>query len=236
MTLIRQNWFPLCVVVLLAVIGVNLYALNGRWATNKDDASKTEQRHAHVAPKNDAHAKTEHGPVAKEPEKQTDKKEPSDHGVMDHKGMLGKGMMDHKGMMNKMHGNMADMMDIRFLLVNHKKIKRTVKRLPNGVESVTTSSDEAVAGKIQVHVRAMYERLQKKQTVRPMDPLFAAIFENAEKIDIGITKLPDGLRVTETSNDAYAVKLIHAHAEVVDRFVQEGMSAMMMITPAPKRE
>ncbi|MBI2807809.1 MAG: hypothetical protein HYX68_22740 [Planctomycetes bacterium] len=243
MTLLRRYWFPLSVLLLLAVIAVNLYALNGRQIKEKDEAAKSAAQHAHTGtPKIDQPAKQEHGhenPV-KEPAKQDAKKEPTDHGMMDHKGMMGKGMMGKgmmgKGMMGMMHGNMADMMDIRYLLFNHEKIKRTVKRLPNGVETVTTSGDEAVAGKIQVHVKAMYERLQKKQAIRPMDPLFAAIFENADKIDIEITKLPDGLRVKETSKDAYAVMLIHAHADVVDRFVQEGMAAMMKMTPAPKRE
>ncbi len=235
MTLLCRYWFPMGVLLLLAVIAVNLYALNSRQSTEKNEALKSDARHAHDGtPKIDTPVKKEHGHEnsVKEPSKQIDKKDTADHGMMDHKAMMGKGMMGN-GMM---HGNMADMMDIRFLLFNHEKIRRTVKRLPDGVETLTTSNDEAVAAKIQVHVKAMYERLQKKQVIRPMDPLFAAIFENAEKFEIEITNLPDGLRVKETSKDAYCVKLILAHAGVVDRFVQEGMSGMMKMTPAPKRD
>ena len=240
MTMLRRYWFPLSVVLLLAVIAVNLYALNARRAGEEAEAKQPNEQHAHLKslPKSDAPANQGHDHLKKEKTSPEEKNDHAGHGMMDHHGMMGKGMMDHKGMMGKgmMHGNMADMMDIRFLLFNHEKIKRSVRRLPNGVETVTSSDDDAVAEKIQLHVKAMYERLQKKQVIRPMDPLFAALFENADKIELEFTNLPDGILVKETSKDPYAVKLIHAHADAVNRFVKEGMSAMMKTTPAPERE
>lgn len=240
MKYIRRFWFPTSILVLLVVIGVNLYALNRRQALDGNQDQKSLHAHANPKPEEQASKDHGHGNPEKAVPKTEEKKDHADHSMMDHKGM-GKGMMDHKGMMGKggmgmMQGNMADMMDIRFLLFNHEKIKRSVKRLPNGVETVTSSADDAVASKIQVHVKAMYDRLQKKQTIRPMDPLFVGLFENADKIDLVMTNLPDGIIVKETSKDAYTVKLIHAHADAVDRFVKEGMSAMMKFTPAPERE
>jgi len=234
----RSHWFSLSVFSLLAVIAVNLFALNSHRSFEKAEPKQASRQLAHAAPlpKSDAATKPDNHKPTMEPGKTGQKEEPADHRMMDKGMMMGKGMMG-KGMMGMMQGNMmADMMDIRFLLLSHEKITRTVKRLPEGVETTTTSADEAVAGKIQAHVKTMYERLQKKQVIRPMDPLFAAIVENADKIDMAITTLPDGVRVKETSKDPYTVKLIHAHAEVVDRFVQEGMPAMMKITPVPGRE
>lgn len=244
MTTLRRFWFPASVLLLLAVIAINLYALGARRSRNVMEEKQEGPQHAQVTAdaKNVPASRKEHGHElqVKEPQRAEELGQPHDQPMMDHKGMMGHGMMGkgmmHKGMMGMMHGNMADMMEIRFLLANNEKIKRTVKRLPDGVETVTTSNDKAVADKIRTHVKAMYERLQKKQPIRPMDPLFAAIFENANKIELSMTTLPDGLQVRETSKDPYAVKLIHAHADVVDRFVRQGMSAMMSMTPAPKRD
>ena len=40
----------------------------------------------------------------------------------------------------------------------------------------------------------------------------------------------------ETSKDAYVVKLLQAHAEVVSAFLANGMSEMMKNHPVPSRE
>jgi acetolactate decarboxylase len=140
------------------------------------------------------------------------------------------------GMMADMAGMRADMQDIHALLSKHESVERTVKQLPNGVETVTTSAEPEVIPMIQKHVRAMHKRLKEKRLIRPMDPLFVAIFENADKIEMSITDLPDGVKVVETSPDAYVVRLIQEHARSVDRFVAEGMEAMHKTTPAPQRE
>jgi hypothetical protein len=43
------------------------------------------------------------------------------------------------------------------------------------------------------------------------------------------------VRVIETSKDAYVVKLLQAHAEVVSAFLANGMSEMMKNHPVPPR-
>lgn len=45
------------------------------------------------------------------------------------------------------------------MLENHKDIKRTVKTLDNGVETLTESDRPEAAKKIQDHVPAMYKRM-----------------------------------------------------------------------------
>lgn len=232
MSVVRRYWFPACVLLLLGVIAVNLHTLRGARPGAEEASGPAAGGHqpglASANQGDPRPAGKDHAPGAPAVA------QPGD-GHQDHKDHMHPGMMG-KGMMGMMGGPMADMMDIRYLLAQHKAIERTVKRLPDGVETVTTSTDQAVAAKLQQHVKAMYERLRKRQVIRPMDPLFAALFENADKIDAAITTVPNGVRVKETSKDAYTVKLIQAHAEAVDRFVREGMTAMMKTTPAPKRE
>lgn len=45
----------------------------------------------------------------------------------------------------------------------------------------------------------------------------------------------NGVRVIETSTDAWVVKLLHAHAEVVSAFLANGMAEMMKNHPLPPR-
>jgi hypothetical protein len=135
-----------------------------------------------------------------------------------------------------MAGNRADMLTARELLVNHESISRKVTQLPNGVETITTSTNPRIAAILPEHVKAMYARMKEGRLIRGFDPLFVALFQNADRIQAVITPLPNGVRVVETSNDPYAVKLIKAHAEALDRFVKEGMAAMHKTTPVPPRD
>jgi hypothetical protein len=73
----------------------------------------------------------------------------------------------------------------------------------------------------------MYARLKEGRPINGRDPLFAALFRNADKIDVHIEKTAKGLRVSETSTDPDVVKLIRRHAEVVSLFLANGMPEMM---------
>lgn len=116
----------------------------------------------------------------------------------------------------------ADRDTFHFLLTNHKFITRTVKKLDNGVVTITESEKPDVAKKIQEHVPAMYERLKSGNGVRYWDPLFAAAFKHGKKMKMEITDTEKGLKVTETSDDAEVVKIIQLHADVVTKFVEKG--------------
>ncbi|MCA9112788.1 MAG: hypothetical protein KDA52_22740 [Planctomycetaceae bacterium] len=111
-----------------------------------------------------------------------------------------------------------------FLLENHKQIKRQVTLLANGVETLTTSEDKQIVERLQEHVKAMYERVEKGNPIRRRDPLFDELFRHAEKLDMKLELVPDGVRVVETSDDPFVVKLIQAHAAVVSKFVEHGFA------------
>ncbi|QQS46222.1 MAG: hypothetical protein IPM66_20275 [Acidobacteriota bacterium] len=136
-------------------------------------------------------------------------------------GMMGRGMGRMQGA-----GRADDMQTIHSLFDEHKKITRTVRNIDNGVETVTESDDPKVQAMIVEHVYAMKSRLEKKQPIRMWDPLYKALFENADKIKMEIVGTPKGAKIIETSADPYVVKLIQAHAGGVSEFVTEGMSVM----------
>jgi hypothetical protein len=135
---------------------------------------------------------------------------------------MGHGAMGPGGM-----GNGADMQGIHDLFANRGSITRTVTEIPGGVRTLTETNDPQVVRHLQEHVQAMYRRLQEGNPINARDPLFAALFRNAKKIDARIEKTDKGVRVTETSSDPEVAQLIRRHAQVVNAFLANGMHEMM---------
>lgn len=154
-------------------------------------------------------------------------------GDMPMMGNMSEGMMSGEGMMGS--GMMANMRSIRGLLTSHDKINRRVEDIPNGVRTVTTSNDPAVAELIRAHVRQMKARYGRGQPIRPMDPVFRELFKNRHKASLEYQDIPGGIRVTHTSNDPQVVLLIRQHARrFVSEAAKEGMSRAMRPTPLPQ--
>jgi len=108
------------------------------------------------------------------------------------------------------------------MLQSHDQIRRKVKNVKNGVETLTESDEPKIAAKIQEHVAPMAQRVEQKRPIRMRDPLFAEVFRHADKIHLKYKKTAKGVRVVETSEDPYVVQLIQAHGGVVSLFVKNG--------------
>ncbi|MCO6458321.1 MAG: hypothetical protein J5I93_23690, partial [Pirellulaceae bacterium] len=113
-----------------------------------------------------------------------------------------------------------------FLLENRDAIRRTIKNLPDGIETVTESDKPEVAAKIQEHVAGMYERVEHGRPIHMRDPLFRAIFANAKKIKIETKETDHGIWVRETSSDPLVARLLQEHAKVVSLFIQNGFTEL----------
>lgn len=150
------------------------------------------------------------------------------------RGGRGAGMQGHfQGAEQHDDRHDADRNVFQFLLSNHDKIRRTVKELPNGVETLTESDSPEIAAKIKEHVEWMSDRIKTASPIRMRDPLFAEIFKHTNKIDMQHKDTDKGVRVTETSDDPYVTKLIQAHAKVVSGFVERGFAEAMKNHPVP---
>jgi hypothetical protein len=101
-----------------------------------------------------------------------------------------------------------------------------VTKLANGVQTITESDNAKVTARIVEHTYAMKKRLETNEPIHVCDPIFAALFANASKIQMEIVQTSRGVSVRETSDDADVVKLIQAHADLVTEFVQKGLSTM----------
>lgn len=127
----------------------------------------------------------------------------------------------------------ADQDVFHFLLDHHKEIRRSVKRLDNGVETLTESDNKDVAAKIQEHVASMHERVKEGRGLRFWDELFVAIFKKYDQIKMTVEKTDKGVKVVETSDEKAVVLLIQAHAEVVSQFVANGFDEAHKNHPVP---
>ena len=131
-------------------------------------------------------------------------------------------------------GMRADQSLIRTLLNGRSHIRRQIKMLPNGVETLTETDNPQLRAVLVQHVHSMKQRVEQVRPIHVRDPLFAALFRNAKKISMmKVTETPRGVHVIETSNDPYTAKLIQAHAQVVSLFVKNGHLEVRKNHPVP---
>lgn len=130
----------------------------------------------------------------------------------------------------------ADRDVFQYLLANRKDIRRDVKKLDDGVETLTESDRAAVAKKIQEHAEAMHKRVKDGKGIHLRDPLFAELFRNYDMITMTVTRTDKGVKVKETSADKRVARLIQAHADVVSKFIENGHAEVMKNHPVPDKD
>ena len=145
-------------------------------------------------------------------------------------GGRGGGGMMHDG------AHAADMQVFHQLFDHRTEIVRRVVMRPDGVETLTESANPDVTRLLQAHVESMLARVKDARPIHRRDPLFAELFRYAGQIEAKLDLTPEGVRVIETSHDAYVVKLLQAHADVVSAFIANGRSEMMKNHPLPPRQ
>lgn len=116
---------------------------------------------------------------------------------------------------------------------NHAGIRRTVSRLPDGVETVTESDVAEIAALIRAHAVSMQARLAEPRGVGTSDPLVLEVFRHADRISMKLDDTEKGIRAVVTSDDPYVVTLIQAHADRVSKLVTYGSNAGRV--PVPPR-
>ena len=149
--------------------------------------------------------------------------------------ILGQGRHGGRGMMGD-PSHTADMQVFHELFDHRAEIKRQVVVRDDGVETVTESMNPDLARLLQTHVASMLARVEEGRPIHLRDPLFAELFRYADRIETKHELTTGGVRVVETSQDRYVVRLLQAHAEVVSAFIANGQSEMMKNHSLPPRE
>jgi len=121
----------------------------------------------------------------------------------------------------------ADMQVYMEMFQHHRKIRRSVHALKNGVRTVTESSNPRIADLLQTHVAKMYQHVAQGQEVRCMSDSLPTMFRYASRYRRQLQLTPHGVAIEETSDDPEVLSAIRRHADEVTGFVREGMPAMM---------
>lgn len=136
---------------------------------------------------------------------------------------------------NKNQKSHRDLMrDAHTLVFNNQSIVRTVEEIPGGVRTVTTTSDPELLKVLQRHPKEMGGYYKDGGMVRGWDPVFRALAQHADKVEMKVKDIENGVEVTSTSEDEQVVQLIRAHAYKVSEFVERGREAMHEATPLPE--
>jgi hypothetical protein len=148
--------------------------------------------------------------------------------------VLAQGGRGGRGMMGgDTHG--ADMQVFHQLFDHRGEITRQIVLRQDGIETLTESTNPEVTRLLQTHVASMLARVKEGRPIHWRDPLFAELFRYTDRIEARHEPTAGGVRVVETSQDPYVVKLLQAHAEVVSAFIANGRFEMMKNHPVPPR-
>lgn len=118
--------------------------------------------------------------------------------------------------------------ELAAMFENFETISREVTNLPNGIRTITRSSDKAVMAALVSHITGMVDRVGRGDDPKifiqspTLDILFARGAEMQSQIDVR----EDGIVVLRTSNDPDVVAALHTHAAEVSDMADRGMQAV----------
>jgi hypothetical protein len=118
--------------------------------------------------------------------------------------------------------------ELALMFRNFETITREVANLPNGIRTVTRSSDEKVMATLVSHVTGMIDRVERGDDPQIMiqSPTLDIFFARGERIDTTIDVTEDGIVVVQTSDDPEIVEALHIHAGEVSAMADRGMQAV----------
>lgn len=119
------------------------------------------------------------------------------------------------------------------LLEQHKQLKRETEKLANGILARTSSENPRLAQVLIDHVEGMEKRFGAGRAIRSWDPLFAALFEYREQIQMEYRAIENGVEARITSDDPQLVELIHSHDQTLHQFVDYGYEKSGQQSPKP---
>jgi hypothetical protein len=118
--------------------------------------------------------------------------------------------------------------ELAVMFRNFGTITREVTNLPNGIRTVTRSSDEEVMNQLVSHVFGMIRRIEDKDDPKILiqSRTLDVFFQRGDKIESEIELTDEGIVVTQTSQDTELVAALQEHAAEVTDMADRGMEAV----------
>lgn len=121
--------------------------------------------------------------------------------------------------------------ELAIMFRHFRSLSRDVTRLPNGIRTVTRSSDPVVMDALVSHVVGMIDRVGQKDDPKIMiqSPTLDLFFKRGERILSDVEVTDEGIVVVQTSDDPELVVAMQTHADEVTAMVEQGMHAVHMM-------
>lgn len=118
--------------------------------------------------------------------------------------------------------------ELAIMFANFDTLSREVTNLPNGIRTVTRSSDEDVMATLVSHVVGMIGRVDEGRDpqIFIQSPTLDIFFVRGENIHSEIDVTDEGIVVVQTSEDPEVVAALHTHAAEVSDMADRGMQAV----------
>jgi len=117
--------------------------------------------------------------------------------------------------------------ELRTLFEEHSEITRTVENLPNGIRTVTETTNPELRDALTSHIMSMTTRVDEKRD--PQIPIQSetldVLFEKSEFITTEFDYTDTGVVVVQTSDDPEIVAALQRHAGEVSDLAARGMEA-----------
>ena len=122
----------------------------------------------------------------------------------------------------------AESAEMAVMFRNFQTLDRTVENLPNGIRTITSSSDPDTMEALVSHVTGMIQRVEdgRDPKVFIQSPTLDIFFQKGDAIETEIDVTDAGIVVTQTSEDAELVAALHTHAAEVTDMANRGMQAV----------
>ncbi|MDA8586510.1 hypothetical protein N9L47_09620 [Rhodobacteraceae bacterium] len=118
--------------------------------------------------------------------------------------------------------------ELALMFRNFDTITREVENLPDGIRTVTRSSDQAVMDAIVNHSIGMIDRVGQNDDpkIAIQSPTLDMFFLHGDEIQSGVEMTDDGLVVIQTSENPDVVAALQTHAAEVTDMADRGMAAV----------
>lgn len=158
------------------------------------------------------------------------------HGHMHEADGTGHDMVNMPGLQGE-NATAEESAELALMFQRFQTLRREVENLPNGIRTVTRSSDPQVMDALVSHTVGMIDRVGQMNDPKIFiqSPTLDIFFARGDRIQSEVDVTDEGVIVVQTSDDPEVVAALHTHAAEVTAMVEQGMHAvhqMMMQRPS----
>ncbi|MBO6884243.1 MAG: hypothetical protein JJ869_11785 [Marivita sp.] len=156
------------------------------------------------------------------------------HGHMHEADGTGHDMVDMPGLQGE-NATAEESAELALMFQRFQTLSREVENLPNGIRTVTRSSDPQVMDALVSHTVGMIDRVGQMNDPKIFiqSPTLDIFFARGDRIQSEVDVTDEGVIVVQTSDDPEVVAALHTHAAEVTAMVEQGMHAVHQMMQRP---